>query len=287
MSGYIWSFNSICKTKNRTKNGYSLRINSSLYINNVTDFGNNYNLLMKTTLLQLSVSAGNFKWNKTDTRAQNVKRDHQYWNIKKCVWSGKRAATNLFFFANSFTFSLLAFFAMRRASSRALPTPYKTTSRWLHSWVDISSWGIGKWVAYAMWLDGRRGNCCVVATDDDAGGIDAGVWGTMGVWAMPPGVRLRLLGVAAFPGVCAMPGVWAVPGVLLGVWGAPGVRAAPGVLGAPGVRAIPGVWAWTGVCACPGVGADSGWSVLDLIEAVKKKVFYCGKLGIKYRQTIP
>ena len=61
MSGYIWSFNSICKTKNRTKNGYSLRINSSLYINNVTDFGNNYNLLMKTTLLQLSVSAGNFK----------------------------------------------------------------------------------------------------------------------------------------------------------------------------------------------------------------------------------
>ena len=120
-----------------------------------------------------------------------------------------------------------------------------------------------------MWFDGRCGNRWVVA---DGGGIDAGVWATIGVWAMAPGVRLRLLGVGAFPGVCAMPGVWAVPGVLPGVWGAPGVRAAPGVFGAPGVRAIPGVWAWAGVWACPGVGADTGWSEIDLIEAENQVV---------------
>lgn len=41
---------------------------------------------------------------------------------------------------STFKMSLVIFLMVCRASSRSLPTPYRTTSRWLHSWLALSSW---------------------------------------------------------------------------------------------------------------------------------------------------
>lgn len=40
----------------------------------------------------------------------------------------------------TFKMSLVIFLMVCRASSLSLPTPYKTTNRWLHSWLLLSSW---------------------------------------------------------------------------------------------------------------------------------------------------
>lgn len=40
----------------------------------------------------------------------------------------------------TFRMSLVIFLMVCRASSLSLPTPYRTTSRWLHSWLALSSW---------------------------------------------------------------------------------------------------------------------------------------------------
>lgn len=40
----------------------------------------------------------------------------------------------------TFKMSLVIFLMVCRASSLNLPTPYRTTNRWLHSWLLLSSW---------------------------------------------------------------------------------------------------------------------------------------------------
>lgn len=41
---------------------------------------------------------------------------------------------------STFKMSLVIFLMVCRASSLNLPTPYRTTNRWLHSWLLLSSW---------------------------------------------------------------------------------------------------------------------------------------------------
>lgn len=41
---------------------------------------------------------------------------------------------------STFKMSLVIFLMVCRASSLNLPTPYRTTKRWLHSWLLLSSW---------------------------------------------------------------------------------------------------------------------------------------------------
>lgn len=40
----------------------------------------------------------------------------------------------------TFRMSLVIFLMVCRASSLSLPTPYRTTNLWLHSWLALSSW---------------------------------------------------------------------------------------------------------------------------------------------------
>ena len=194
-----------------------------------------------------------------------------------------------FFLPSSFSISLVTFLARCRASSRCRPTPYSTIIRWLLSWLDCSSSGIGKWVRKTRCLGGPRWSLARSADDVPlfCGRADAGVWTMLREWhgtlewkaeAGPPGVPLP--GVIT-PGVCAVPGVWGVP---------LGVRAEIGVIGAPGVRAIP-CWPWNvdgvGTCMWPGVRPITFWSTDDITDADTKQLATTSQYQIQQFLSTP